>query len=270
MTSAYIRQSLPSAFELPCSDDTPVDNEDQNLLPNLLLVLLNSLWAKRMDWFFAVDMAVYHQAGENTKVPIVPNAFLSLGVARKKNGESRLSYVVWKEGVVPIMALEMVSHKPGDEYGEKLEIYQKMSVLYYVVYNPKYWRRDKHQPFEVYKLEGGRYQLQASEPYWMPEVGLGIGRYQGEFGGLPQELLTWFDERDNRHLDAGERAQVEAERERLRAVQAETTAEEARLRAEQAEAVAQQESVRRKQLEALLKAQGIDAGDLLSEDESAE
>ena len=270
MTSADIRQSLPSTLDLPCSDDTPVDNEDQNLLPNLLLVLLNSLWAKRMDWFFAVDMAVYHQAGENIKVPIVLDAFLSLGVARKKNGESRLSYAVWKEGVVPIMALEMVSHKPGDEYGEKLEIYQKMGVLYYVIYNPKYWRRDNHQPFEVYKLEGGQYQLQAAEPCWMPEIKLGIGRYQGEFGGLPQELLTWFDERDNRHLDAGERAQVEAERERLRAVRAETMAEEERLRAEQAEAVAKQESVRRKQLEALLKAWGIKVDDFLAGDESSE
>ncbi|MEM8505880.1 MAG: hypothetical protein AAF716_22340 [Cyanobacteria bacterium P01_D01_bin.1] len=55
MTSAYIRQSLPSSFDLPCSDDTPVSlsfgslsrNEDQNLLPNLLLLLLMSTWAER-------------------------------------------------------------------------------------------------------------------------------------------------------------------------------------------------------------------------------
>ncbi len=41
------RLSLPSTTELPCSDDTPVDNEDQNFIPNLLLFLLESIWAIR-------------------------------------------------------------------------------------------------------------------------------------------------------------------------------------------------------------------------------
>ncbi len=63
---------LPSTTELPCSDDTPVDNEEQNLLPNLLLLVLASLWAERMDCFFAADMAVYHTTGVSPKVPVVP------------------------------------------------------------------------------------------------------------------------------------------------------------------------------------------------------
>jgi Uma2 family endonuclease len=52
--------NLPSTAELPCSDDPPVDNEDQNLLPNILLFLLKTIWAEPMDWYFGVDMAVYH------------------------------------------------------------------------------------------------------------------------------------------------------------------------------------------------------------------
>ncbi|MGD1939015.1 MAG: hypothetical protein ACFCA4_15890 [Cyanophyceae cyanobacterium] len=36
----FVNKFLPTATELPCSDDAPVDNEDQNLLPNLLLMLL--------------------------------------------------------------------------------------------------------------------------------------------------------------------------------------------------------------------------------------
>lgn len=90
-------QHLPTSDELPCSDDTPVDNEDQNLLPNVLLFLLSSIWAQRMDWYFGVDMAVYHTTGSNPRVPVVPDAFLSLGVERKKGGKSRRSYVVWEE-----------------------------------------------------------------------------------------------------------------------------------------------------------------------------
>lgn len=208
-------QHLPTSDELPCSDDTPVDNEDQNLLPNVLLFLLNSIWAQRMDWYFGVDMAVYHITGSNPRVPVVPDAFLSLGVERKKGGKSRRSYVVWEEqGIVPILTLEMVSHQPGGEYDEKLVIYARLGVLYYVIYNPEFWQRDRHLPFEMYKLVDGTYQLQIGEPFWMPEVGLGLGRCQTVFGNVPQEQLAWFEEKGDRYLSEAEveRQQKEVER----------------------------------------------------------
>jgi Uma2 family endonuclease len=205
--------ALPSTDELPCSDDIPVDNEDQNFLPNILLFLLNSIWANRSDWFFGVDMAIYHTTGVNPRVPVVPDGFLSLGVERKKGGKSRKSYAVWEEnGVVPILALEMVFQTPGGEYDEKLEIYTKLGVLYYIIYNPEYWRRDQHQSFEVYKLVEKKYQLQIGEPYWMPEVGLAIGRYQGVIGGIPQEILSWYNEQGNRYFTTEEIAQQERKR----------------------------------------------------------
>ncbi|MBD0301958.1 MAG: Uma2 family endonuclease [Tolypothrix sp. T3-bin4] len=211
--SPDLKNALPSTDELPCSDDIPVDNEDQNFLPNVLLFLLNSIWASRMDWFFGVDMGLYHTTGINPRVPVVPDGFLSLGVERKKNGKSRKSYAVWEENqVVPILTLEMVSHSPGGEYDEKMAIYTRLGVLYYVIYNPEFWRRDQHQPFEVYKLVDGNYQLQIGEPYWMPEVGLGIGRYQGVVAGIPQELLSWYNQRGDRYLTAEEQAQQERTR----------------------------------------------------------
>ncbi len=73
----------PTSDELPCSDETPVDNEDQNWLPNLLLFVLEYLWKDRQDWFFAVDMGIYHTTGGNPLVPVVPDSFLSLGVERR-------------------------------------------------------------------------------------------------------------------------------------------------------------------------------------------
>jgi Uma2 family endonuclease len=205
--------ALPSTDELACSDDIPVDNEDQNFLPNILLFLLTSIWANRTDWFFGVDMAIYHTTGVNPRVPVVPDAFLSLGVERKKGGKSRRSYAVWEENeVVPILTLEIVSHTPGGEYEEKLEIYRKLGVLYYIIYNPEYWRRDQHQPFEIYKLVAQNYQLQIREPLWMAEIGLGIGRHQGVIGGIGQEFLSWYDERGDRYLMAEEIAQQEKQK----------------------------------------------------------
>lgn len=40
MISDYLNRTLPSTEELPCSDDIPVDDEDQNFLPNVLLFFI--------------------------------------------------------------------------------------------------------------------------------------------------------------------------------------------------------------------------------------
>ena len=246
---------LPSTADLPCSDDTPVDNEEQNLLPNLLLLLLTEVWSERMDWYFGVDMAIYHTTGENPKIPVVPDGFLSLGVERYKGGKFRRSYATWEEeNTVPALVLEMVSHTPREEYDEKLEIYRKLGVLYYLIYNPQFWRRDKHQPFELYKLEQGQYQLQTGEPYWMQEIGLGIGRHQGSIGRINREILTWYDQRGDRYLSGSELAQQE----RLRAEQERLRADQERLRADQERSNTIQEQQQREKLEAYLRSLGID------------
>jgi Uma2 family endonuclease len=44
---------LPSSEELPDSDDTPVHNELQDLIPGLLKALLAMAWAERIDCFLA-------------------------------------------------------------------------------------------------------------------------------------------------------------------------------------------------------------------------
>ncbi|MEO0869686.1 MAG: Uma2 family endonuclease [Cyanobacteria bacterium J06642_11] len=208
MVQFDLRTYLPPSTELPDSDDIPVDNEDQNLIPNVLLFLLNFIWAQRKDWYFGVDMGIYHTTGAHPRVPVVPDAFLSLGVERRKDEQSRRSYVLWEENdIAPSLVLEVVSWTPGGEYTEKLEIYRKLGVLYYLVYNPSYWQRDGHQPFELYKLVDDTYQIQLGEPFWMPEIDLAIGRYQGTVGGIQQELLGWFTQQGKRYLTPEEKAE---------------------------------------------------------------
>ena len=231
------RQHLPTSDELPDSDDTPVDNEDQNFIPNVLLFLLEYVWKHRDDWFFAVDMGVYHTTGLSPRVPIIPDGFLSLGVERRKNGGSRSSYVMWEEDFTePILTLEVVSHTYGGEYDKKLEIYRNLSILYYVIYNPYFWRRDGHLPFEVYKLVDGNYQLQIGEPFWMPEISLGIGRCILPSDRLRREVLSWFDEKGDRYLSTEEKSEIEwqrANQERQRANQEQQRADQEQQRADQ-------------------------------------
>lgn len=73
-----------------------------------------------------------------------------------------------------------------------------------VVYNHYYWRRDRHQPFEVYCLINGEYDQQIGGLFWMPEVGLGIGRGRYNDGESQLEVLYWFDERGDRYLGLAE------------------------------------------------------------------
>lgn len=39
MVKPDLKQTLPTGAELPCSEDAPVNNEDQNFIPNFLLFL---------------------------------------------------------------------------------------------------------------------------------------------------------------------------------------------------------------------------------------
>jgi hypothetical protein len=120
-------------------------------------------------------------------------------------------------------------------------------VLYYVIYNPNYWRRDQHQPFEVYKLINGVYQLQIGEPFWMPEIGLGVSRYRQILPSVTREILTWYDSVGTRHLFAEEAERQRTEQERQRAEQERQRAEQEWQRAEQEWQRAEQERQRAEQ-----------------------
>ncbi|TBR57774.1 hypothetical protein B4U84_17545 [Westiellopsis prolifica IICB1] len=217
---------LPSSEELPDSDDTPVDNELQDLIPGLLKVILALLWSDRWDWFFGVDMGIYYDPNESA---IVPDGFLSVGVERFIDEDLRLSYVLWEEKKVPILVLEVVSQKYRGEYTTKKQFYAELEILYYVVYNP---RRRKKPPLEVYRLVNGEYILQPGNPVWLSDIGLGIGRERGTYLGITREWLYWYNEQGQRLLTPEERIQ-EAEQRRLEAEQRRLEAEQRRLEAEQ-------------------------------------
>ncbi|MBD2132758.1 Uma2 family endonuclease [Sphaerospermopsis sp. FACHB-1094] len=235
------RQCLPSAEDLPDSDDTPVDNELQDLIPGLLKTILALIWSERMDWFFGVDMGIYY---DPDKPAIVPDGFLSIGVPRIIDSDLRLSYVLWEEQKLPIMVLEVVSQTRRGEYTQKKQEYAELGILYYVIYNPL---RKRKQKLEVYKLENGKYQLLPGEAVWLSELNLGIGREEGKYQGITREWLYWYDEQRKRYLTAEELLQQERER-----------AEFERQRAEFERKKAESERLRSQRLEEILRSHGID------------
>jgi Uma2 family endonuclease len=233
---------LPTADELPNSDDTPVDNELQELIPGLLKSILRMLWKGRMDWFFGIDMSLYI---DPDRPPIVPDGFLSLNVERSFDEDLRLSYLLWEEEVMPVFVLEVVSSKPGGEYTTKLQEYAQMGVLYYIIYNPK--RRRKAR-LEIHKLQNGQvYELQNANPLWMPEISLGIGSERANYDDLTREWLYWYDENDQRYPTPYE----QIEQERQRADNADRAIERERQQTEQ-------ERQRAERLVAQLRALGVE------------
>jgi Uma2 family endonuclease len=204
---------LPTAEELPHSDDTPVDNELQNDIPNFILNLLRLIWEERQDWFFGVDMAVHYKFGTPA---IVPDGFLALGVPRYKSKGGRLSYLLWQEeNVMPVLALEVISEEYNGEYEKKLEIYQSAGILYYAIYNPLTESKRKYKDrlsLEIYKLVDGNYRLIAANKQgivWMSEIGFGMGCEVRLFATWEREWLYLYDEAGNRYLTANEVAQQE-------------------------------------------------------------
>jgi Uma2 family endonuclease len=253
---------LPSAEELPCSDETPVDNQLQNDIPNLLLSLLAFIWMGRDDWYFGVDMGVYYNPDEPA---IIPDGFLAIGVKHDTGERGRLSYVLWEEAyIMPILALEVISEKYNGEYEGKLADYQTLGILYYAIYNPLSGRRGRfknRERLEVYKLIAGKYELLEPENnrVWLPEIGLALGYEQGEHIAWVREWLYWYDQSGNRYLTAEERARAAAasaaqagllaQQERLLAQQERLAKEEAEASAAQAGLLAQQERLAKEEAE---------------------
>ena len=242
---------LPTAEELPDSDDTPVDNELQNWVPNLLAMILGFAWSDRTDWFFGVDMGIYFDPNQPA---IVPDGFLSLGVERYVGINGRLSYVFWEEkDIPPILALEVVSRTYNSEYERKKATYAELGILYYVIYAPTR-QRQRRKSLEVHKLVNGQYELLPNEKVWMPEIGLGLGREIGTHQGWTREWLYWYTEQGDRLPSPEEKAQQEGQR----AEQERQRAEQERQRAEQEHQRAEQEHQRAEQLAAKLRELGID------------
>jgi Putative restriction endonuclease len=216
----HFPDGLPTAADLPFSDDKPVDSILQELLPGLLKAILIELWQDRTDWLFGIDLGFYYRPHTPA---IAPDGMLCLGVKEDNDENFRLSYVLWQEKVLPLFILEIVSKTPGGERTKKMDIYESTGILYYLIYAPLLKRKNR---FQLYKLIEGKYVLQSDgkQPYWMPEIGLGIGVERMTYISREREWLLWYNEQGVRYLTpiertAAERQRAEAERQRAKVVE---------------------------------------------------
>ncbi|MDY7015797.1 MAG: Uma2 family endonuclease, partial [Cyanobacteriota bacterium] len=198
------------------------------------------------------DINLYYDT-RNPKHYKRPDWFVAVGVPRLWGGtQLRNSYVIWYEGVAPLVAIELLSpstakadlgeaEKKG-EIPSKWEVYEQiLRIPYYITYD----RRTRDLRF--FQLVGARYQQQPLNPnppqIWIPELALGLGLWEGEYEGIPELWLRWCDESGNWIATDAEiqrqRAETESQRAEVERQRAEVERQRAEVERQRAERLAE-------------------------------
>ncbi len=256
MTISIERAVLPSPFpdhtQLPDEDGTFVKNFQEHPQSIILTDSIGPVLEKiHPDGQYAIgqDCGIYWRETEPPeKGAEAPDWFYVGNVPPTFNGEIRRSYVLRREYISPLIALEFASGDGSEERdttplslneeGEKIKpgkfwVYERIiHVAYYGVYEIKTGN------LEVYKLIGGSYsKMQPNEQgrYLIEPLEVELGLWSGTYQNQTQLWLRWWDTSGNMLLIGSERAEIERERaeiERERAEIERTNAETERERAE--------------------------------------
>ena len=259
MTQTTNQTVLPPPFpdhtQLPESDGTFVKNFQVHpqsiLLTDSIGPVLQSL---HPDGQYAIgqDCGIYWRETEPPEQGAeAPDWFYVPNVPPLLDGQIRRSYVIWREFLAPLIALEFASGDGTEERdrtplsysgtGEvtkpgKFWVYECiMRIPYYGIYEISKGK------LEVYNLVGGRYQTISPNErghYPIAQIGVELGVWEGSYQNQTQRWLRWWDREGNLLLTGAERAELErlhAEQERQRAEQERQKAEQERQRAENAE-----------------------------------
>ncbi|NEP36526.1 Uma2 family endonuclease [Moorena sp. SIO3B2] len=261
MTETVPRVKLPPPFpdhtQLPESDGTFVKNFQEHPQSIILTDSIGEILQQRHpDGQYAIgqDCGIYwRETDPPEKGAEAPDWFYVPNVPPQLDGKIRRSYVVWREHIAPLIALEFASGN-GDEERDKTPL--SLSTQGEVTKPGKFWVYEQiiripyygiyqinNGSLEVYTLVSGFYQkLTPNERghYYISPLGVELGLWQGSYQNQTQLWLRWWDEQGNLLLIGDERAVLERER----AEQERQRAEQERQRAEQAESIVEQERQR--------------------------
>jgi Uma2 family endonuclease len=230
-------EKLPDDFILP---DDPVDNVNQ---PALAAALTESL--ELDDRLPATALATTNYgicATVNGKLVIKAPDWCFVTKISVSRDEVIRSYTPQLQGNIPAVVMEFLSDTEGGEYSIKAT-YPPGKYFFYerILRVPNYVIFDIGKgTLEVYRQdELGQYILQsanAEQRYWIPEMNLFLGTWQGTRETRTGPWLRWWNASGDLLLWGTERVEQERQRveqERQRADHEHQRAEEAQQRAEQ-------------------------------------
>ncbi len=247
------KDTLPTMYDLPSEEvgQSGLPDEFHVLQPQLLSATFIPSSYPLEQIFTASDLNLYYDPRHLLWYKR-PDWFAVVGVPSLYEGqELRQSYVLWQEGVDPLVVVEFLSPGTEDEdlgrlaektFGAKeqppfkWEVYERiLRVPYYVVFN------SENNQLWAFELVGTRYRkMELSEPrLWIEELGLGLGLWQGFWLKQERPWLRWYDHEGNwvptpeeRENQFAEQAVQQTEQAQQRAMHAEQRAMHAEQRAE--------------------------------------
>ncbi len=273
---ATVPITIPDHKQLPESDGTFVKNFQEHpqsiVLTSSIIPVLDKLHSDGR-YCIGQDSGIYWRLMEPPeKGAEAPDWFYVPNVSPLLDGEYRRSYVLWKESVAPLIAIEFVSGNGAEERDAtppsanekagKFWVYeQAIRIPFYGIFDA--WKDD----LEIYHLVDGRYvKMQPNERGHYPIAPMGV-----ELGlKLENDVtwLRWWDQSGNLLLTGDERAIAEqqarlqaeaiAERQRVIAEQQRAIADQATIDRQQAEAIAAQERQQKEKLANYLRSIGVD------------
>jgi Uma2 family endonuclease len=289
--------NLPDHTQLPESDGNFVKNFQEHpqsiVLTSSIAPVLEKLHPDG-NYCIGQDSGIYWQLTEPPeKGAEAPDWFYVPNVTPLLDGEYRRSYVLWKEVVAPLIAIEFVSGNGAEErdaspplnYAEnnprnnlengeinlktgkkkqagKFWVYeQAIRIPFYAIYEVK------KAAVEVYELVAGKYQkMEPNERghFAIAPMGVELGILYGQ-EQTPIAWLRWWDADGNLLLTGDEGVVLE----RTSRLSAEAIAQQERLIAQQervakqeAEEIAIQERQQKEKLAAYLRSLGINPDDI--------
>jgi Uma2 family endonuclease len=219
-------RSLPDHTQLPESDGTFVKNFQEHpqsiLLTSSIRPVLEQL---HPDGRYCIgqDSGIYWRSIDPPERGAeAPDWFYVPNVAPLLDGKYRRSYVMWKEIVAPLIAIEFVSGDGSEERDTtspflnseakagKFWVYeQAIRIPFYAIYEVQ------KASVEVYELVAQRYQpLKPNDRghYAIPSLGVELGIWQGKVDNQTLPWLRWWDSNGGLLLTGEERADVEKQR----------------------------------------------------------
>ncbi len=215
----------PDLSQMITEDDRPVDNRFSERQFRLLPHILFTSWEQGKPFEALSDVGLFYNSQDKT--PVVPDFMLLKDVEPRpvtEDKESR-SIFTWLYGKVPDLVVEIVSNTKGGEETSKFDIYQRIRIPYYAIYDP--FSQLGSRLLRVYQLEGCNY-VEFANPRLIPQLGLGLTAWTGVFDDVEATWLRFLDQQGELLLTGLEKAEQERERASLAEEKAERLAQRLR------------------------------------------
>ncbi|MBE9201603.1 MULTISPECIES: Uma2 family endonuclease [unclassified Nodularia (in: cyanobacteria)] len=206
-------EALPPDFILP---DDPVENIQQPAIASALTDALGS--AQRIQPQMLIGSNFGLVATVNKKIVVkAPDWFYVPQVQPVAPGVIRRSYTPNLEGAAVAVVMEFLSDTENGELSiRSTPPYGKLYFYEHILKIPTYVTYDPYEVIlEVRCLENEKYTLMATDAngrYWIPELELFLGIWQGERLCQTMNWLRWWDKEGNLLLWSSEQAEQERQR----------------------------------------------------------